>query len=614
MQAGYRADIDGLRALAIVPVLLFHAGIAGFGGGYVGVDIFFVISGYLITGVIVREIDAGRFSIVHFYERRARRIMPALIVMIAAVLVAAAFFFFPEDLAKMPASAVAATLFVSNIHLFFDVNYFGGGAEIKPLLHTWSLAVEEQFYIGFPILMMLIARFAPQQRKMIVGALTILSFAIAAWTQARGDGFAFYWLPPRAWELFAGSMVALGFAPAAGTRLRELMALGGVAAIGFAIATYSRTTVFPGVAALLPVLGAAAIIHAGAQTGVARLLAVRPMVAIGLISYSLYLWHWPVIVFAEYAGDAKLSGWQSAAAIALSLGLAIASWRWVERPFRQPGRFGRRAVFGWNGAGMAALCLAALALASTSGWPGRFDAQTLRYLAASKDISPLREACHDADAARGRPVCVLGNARDPDAMLWGDSHGVEYAYALATAPWRKQRGLIQMTHSSCAPVIDYAMAQPACDAANNAAIAHIRSDRRIRTIYLAAFWSSVAETQPLGYWRALDATIAMLVRDGRRVVIIGPLPSYAFNVPRKLAHGGSVVGMARRELVARTMLLRRIAARWAARDVLFVDPADNICGPIACDVERDGNPFYFDAHHPSLTAARLVVAGMRPAG
>jgi peptidoglycan/LPS O-acetylase OafA/YrhL len=401
VQGGYRADIDGLRALAIVPVLLFHAGVPGFGGGYVGVDILFVISGFLITGVIAREIDAGQFSIVHFYERRARRIMPALMAMIAAVLVVASWLYFPDDLRKLPASAIAATLFYSNIHLFFDVNYFGGGSEIKPLLHSWSLAVEEQFYIGFPVLMIMIARFAPQWRRGIVAAFALLSFAIAVATQAKGDGFAFYWLPPRAWELFAGSLLALGVMPTLGRRTREALALAGVIAIAFSIITYGKTTVFPGVTALPPVLGAVAIIMAGRGTRIAQILETPLLVGIGLISYSLYLWHWPVIVFAEYTTNARLSGWRSVAAIALSLGLAVLSWRWIERPFRDPRRMGRKTIFTWTGVGMASLCAASLALATTDGWSGRFNPATLQYLAAAKDISPMRDACHDADPARG---------------------------------------------------------------------------------------------------------------------------------------------------------------------------------------------------------------------
>jgi hypothetical protein len=195
-------------------------------------------------------------------------------------------------------------------------------------------------------------------------------------------------------------------------------------------------------------------------------------------------------------------------------------------------------------------------------------------------------------------------------LLWGDSHGVEYAYALATRPGNAGHGLVQMTHSSCPPVIGFSIAQPRCDAQNAATLSYIRADRRIKTVYLAAFWVANAETQPPEFWTALDKTIALLVKDGRRVVVIGPVVSNRFDVPRALAHGGSVSGMARAELLTRTRELRMIARRRAGQGVVFVDPADILCGPITCDIARDGAPLYFDSHHPSLTAARIIVGAI----
>ena len=305
----YRRDIDGLRAIAILPVLLFHAHVPGFSGGYVGVDIFFVISGFLITGIIAREVDEQRFSLVHFYERRFRRIMPALSLMILAVLAAACWLYLPGDIEGVPKSALAATLFASNLWFFTDTGYFAGGADVKPLLHTWSLAVEEQFYIGFPILLMLVARFAARWRGLIVGAIAAISLALAIALQRDTSGFTFYLLPTRAWELFAGALLALGAIPAARARwLREALAWSGLLSVAFAVIFYTRETVFPGITALPPVLGAALLLHSAPGTSVGRLLSMPLFVGVGLISYSLYLWHWPLIVFTEYATDAALTG------------------------------------------------------------------------------------------------------------------------------------------------------------------------------------------------------------------------------------------------------------------------------------------------------------------
>jgi peptidoglycan/LPS O-acetylase OafA/YrhL len=606
MQAGYRADIDGLRALAIVPVVLFHAGVPGFDGGYIGVDIFFVISGFLITTVLVREIDQGDFSLLRFYERRARRILPALMAMIAVVLGISAWVFLPSDLEKMPASAMAATFFYSNHHLFATVGYFDAATDTKPLLHTWSLAVEEQFYIIFPLLLALIARAAAHRRRAILAGLLLISFMSAVVTQGGEDGYAFYLLAPRAWELLIGALVALSPMRQAGQRWRDGVASLGLGTICFAVASYSKATIFPGVTALAPVLGAAAILYSGPTTLVARVLSARPLVGIGLISYSLYLWHWPLIAFTEYLRDEKLSGWWSVAAVVASLCIAGLSWRWIEKPFRDPNRFSRKAIFGWSGAGMAAVGAASLALVMVGGWPSRFTAEQLRFVAAHGDISPQRAACHTAVAEQALPYCTLGNVSNPDSAMWSDSHGVEYAYAMAALPSRAGRGLLQMTHSGCPPVADYSIAVPRCDRENASAFQRITTDARIRTVYLAGYWLHVAETQPPAYWHAFERTIAKLVTSGRRVVIIGPAPAYPFDVPRALAHGNHRAGMKRSELVRRTAPLRAIARRWQARGVVFVDVSDSFCGPSDCALERHGAPLLFDAHHPSLTAAKSV--------
>ena len=608
----YRADIDGLRAVAVVPVLLFHATIPGFEGGYVGVDIFFVISGYLIAGIIAREIDAGSFSIVHFYERRARRIMPALLAVIAAVLVAATFVFLPKDLIATGKSAAAAALFVSNIWFFATSGYFAASADTMPLLHSWSLAVEEQFYIGFPLLLIAVARFALRWRVAIVAVCALASFAMAVATQGNGDGSAFYLSPPRAWELLIGALLALGAVPAIRSSLaREALAGAGAAAIGIAVLTYTPHTIFPGVSALLPVLGAAAVIHAGRDTQVARLLALRPLVAIGLVSYSLYLWHWPLIVFTEYVTDAPVRRWTSVAVIVASFALAYLSWRFIERPFRDPRRFGRHAIFGWTAAGLAAVCVAGAAFIMAQGWPQRFDARAVTYAAAVDDVSPRRAGCHDPNSTRGRPACIFGNPTRVDTVVWGDSHGVELAYALAE---RGGSGLVQQTRSGCPPVIGYdSPGRPTCASGNREVMNDVLRNPRVRTVYLAAYWANHIEQPPI-FWERLDATIAQLTRAGRRVVLIGAVPPNRFEVPRSLAHraiwGGDaarVAGRSRAEFETEMAAFAAVARRWQARGVTVLDPVTRLCPEARCMIEHDGKPLYFDAHHLSLTGARFVV-------
>ena len=609
----YRRDIDGLRALAILPVLLFHAHVPGFSGGYVGVDIFFVISGFLITGIIAREVDEGRFSLVQFYERRFRRIMPALSLMILAVLAVACWLYLPGDIEGVPKSALAATLFASNLWFFTDTGYFAGGADVKPLLHTWSLAVEEQFYIAFPILLMLVARFASRWRSLIVGAIAACSLTLAIALQRDTSGFTFYLLPTRAWELFAGALLALGPMPTARARwLREALAWIGLSSVIFAVIFYTRDTVFPGTSALPPVLGAALLLHSAPGTSVGRLLSLSPFVGVGLISYSLYLWHWPLIVFTEYATDAALTGWTAIAVMAASFIAAILSWRFVERPFRDARRLPARRIFQFTGVVMALLSLLSLALMAMGGWPGRFAPQVLALAAGHSDISPERQACHDS-FVRGTPPCVLGARVRPDALLWGDSHGVELAYALSLKAKAEGRALIERTTSSCPPVLGYDPPRDAgCARANRASFAAIRADPAIRQVYLAAFWANGEFDDP-AFVAKLDATIRALRSEGRQVILIGAVPPQPFDVPRHLAHLARADNLAvaqgvdRAAIDARIRKLSTLFAGWQAQGVTLIDPMARLCAAGHCAIIHAGRPLYFDSHHLSVAGARLVI-------
>ena len=612
----HRRDIDGLRAVAILPVLLFHAHVPGFSGGYVGVDIFFVISGFLITGIIAREIDADRFSILRFYERRFRRIVPALSVMILTVLAASAWLYFPGDLEGVPRSALAASVFASNVWFFTDTGYFAGGADVKPLLHTWSLAVEEQYYIGFPILLMLLARFAPRRRIAAITGMALCSLGLAILLQRDTSGFTFYLLPTRAWELFAGALLALGAVPAIRPRwLRETIAWGGVAAVAFAVAFYDRTTVFPGMAALPPVLGAAAMLHAAPGTSVGRCLSQPLPVGVGLISYSLYLWHWPLFVFTEYATDMPLSGGLRLIAIAASFAAAASSWRIVERSFRDPERFSAKAIFGLTAASTLLIVAASLALMTQGGWPSRFAPDALKLLAARQDISPARGRCHDTFVRGDRP-CVLGARARPDTMLWGDSHGVELSFALSEKLRAQGRALIERTASSCPPVLGYDATDPRCAKANRATFDALRADRGIRHVYLAAFWANGRFDDP-AFVARLDDTIRAIRRQGRSVTLIGPVPPQPFDVPRRLAHLAAARRMAetqgieRSQVNARTVHLRAAIARWRTQGVGFIDATAILCPRQRCDLIDRGRALYFDSHHLSMAGARRVIAAAR---
>lgn len=612
--SGYRRDIDGLRAIAILPVLFYHAKVGLFPGGYIGVDVFFVISGYLIAGIIAREIDDGRFSLLKFYERRARRIMPALMVVLVLTLCAAAYVYFPGDFEKVPPSALMTLAFVSNLGFFMETGYFAGGAETMPLLQTWSLAVEEQFYIGFPLLLILIARFMPTRRFMIIAVVALISFAIAVATQSDGTGSAFYLLPARAWELFVGALLATSAIPKIATRwLREGIAFLGLAAIAYAALFFTHTTTFPGVNALFPVLGSAALIHSAQRTVTGRLLETAPLVRVGLISYSLYLWHWPLIVFTEYIVGQKLSGIQSAAVILVSLIAAFLSWRFVERPFRSSTAFDRAAIFKWTGGSIAIAATFSLGLMATDGWPSRFLPQTLRLDAARGDISPARDICMTGQIGGLRPECNLGAAVAPTAILWGDSHGAELAWALSENFAKRGASLMQRTRGSCPPILGYQTTAlgAGCVDFNQNVFETIQANKDIKTVILIAFWAGGAYDDPEDVIR-LDQTIRNLRALKRKVIVIGAVPPHAFNVPRHLARRAQLgkpssdIAVLRPEFRQQSAWLRAHYPRWRAAGVTIFEPADTLCKRDYCAISRSGQPLYFDAHHFSLTGARWL--------
>ena len=303
----YRKEVDGLRAVAVLPVVFFHAGFPIFGGGYVGVDVFFVISGFLITSIIATELQAGKFSLLSFYDRRARRILPALVVMVLVCLPFAWLWMLPSELKEFSESMAAVFTFSSNILFWRTSGYFDTEAELKPLLHTWSLAVEEQYYLFFPLLLGLLWKFGQRLTLLVLGVLAIFSLCLGQWGSTNDPSAAFYLLPTRGWELLIGAGAALlvvqGRVPKAGPKVHEWGSALGLALIAGSVFLYGRDTPFPGIYALAPTVGAVMIILlATPQCLVGRLLGSRIAVGIGLVSYSTYLWHQPLLAFARHQG------------------------------------------------------------------------------------------------------------------------------------------------------------------------------------------------------------------------------------------------------------------------------------------------------------------------
>ena len=370
----YRAEIDGLRALAVVPVILFHAGFELFSGGFVGVDVFFVISGYLITTILIEDIENKRFSIVNFYERRARRILPALFFVMLVCIPFAWMWMLPSQMKDFSQSLVAVSLFASNIFFWRESGYFDAAAEEKPLLHTWSLAVEEQYYVLFPIFLIVAWRFGKNRVFWVIVVMAAISLLLSEWGWRKKATANFYLAPTRAWELFAGSIAAF-IVQKQGVQKNNLLAILGLAAIIFSIFSFDETTPFPSVYALVPVTGVVLLVlYADKATFTAKLLSTRGFVGIGIISYSAYLWHQPLLAFARIR-LAEPSNYLMAVLALLSVGLAYLSWKFIEAPFREKQKINRKIIFFLSAFGIFLFATLGVIGHKTNGYEMRLTTQ-----------------------------------------------------------------------------------------------------------------------------------------------------------------------------------------------------------------------------------------------
>ncbi|NTJ62184.1 acyltransferase [Agrobacterium rhizogenes] len=645
----YRRDIDGLRALAIIPVVLYHAGIPGFGGGFVGVDVFFVISGFLMASLISSEIAKGEFSLVRFYERRIRRIFPALFAVLATSSVAAWFLLMPAEFAYFARSLKAAALFTSNIQFDKESGYFDIGAHMKPLLHTWSLAVEEQFYILFPLLLLVVNRFAQRYVAPILAGLLAVSFMASTWTLFRSQPDAFYLLQFRAWELLLGALLAFGVLPMPKQpKVRAGLATAGVLLIAIAIVGFSDRTLFPGPAALVPCLGAALVIHARDELGPAsRILQSPPMVFVGLISYSLYLWHWPLIVFSREVTGRELSLMQGSLIVLTSLAMAIISWRFIERPFRGRGSHVERMPL-FASALTVVIAIAGLGdyVAHHGGVPGRLPADVQRVYASTYDQSrfSLPPCFAESDTAgrsaaeiRAGKLCPLGpdDTAKPSFLVWGDSHSGAMAPAIDAAA--KQVGITGLFagHSSCPPLPGVQLT-PRGDTELcgdfNGAVRDLIAAQHIPLVFLVAYWPKYVhdaempnegpyfdpsvppplEDRSASVVQAMDRLIADLTKQGTRVVLVSDVPEMGRYMPEAIAKAmmrGTSMDVAppldyieKRQALSHA-ILTRLAAKYGTA---IIDPLPLLCGSGRCDSVRNGLPLYKDADHLTATFAATL--------
>ena len=653
MHLNYRADIDGLRAVAVMVVILFHANIPLFSGGFVGVDVFFVISGYLITSTILKEIRAGKFTIERFYERRIRRIFPALFPVIFFTLIVEFFLFDNFSFKAFGESVIATTLFASNILFWRESGYFDAASITKPLLHTWSLAVEEQFYIFFPLLLIAINRFGRSRYSKYLILLGLVSLIISIYGVYSHQVPTFYLVPSRAWELIAGSVLALEVIPVLKTNFqRNIFSIVGLGLIIYSVLFFSEATLFPGANAIFPVFGASLIIYCGLGGGVcliSRILSVKPIVYTGLISYSLYLWHWPLIVFAKYLIVRDLTSLEITGIILTTFFISALSLKFIEQPFRstQPLIADRRKLFLISVLVMCSASFFGVMIYFQNGMP-------YRYPEASAAIMRIRDNPWDKlmendikNSNNGKTFAQVGVLKStPSFILWGDSHA--NALVPGIIAQANQNGLsgFLATKSSNPPILGvdgiYSNMSVFCNHTfNDKVILFITSHSEIKTVILAAAWESYTNgynykgdvTKPFSLIDVIDCssiktphtnftnlenglgrTVDAISKLNRNVIIVSDVPDLGYDLVRLYwlekiiglnfqGYFPSMVEYRKRNAKAYS-IFRKLTFR---NNVSFIFPESIIFNKNGkLSTVYNGNLLYRDSHHLSKYGSNYI--------
>tara|TARA_R110001599_G_scaffold266200_1_gene466939 strand:+ start:17902 stop:19788 length:1887 start_codon:yes stop_codon:yes gene_type:complete len=610
----YRPEIDGLRAIAVLVVLLYHAGMPGFSGGFVGVDVFFVISGFLITRIILSDIEAGKFSYRNFYERRIRRILPPLLLVSVLTIPVALLTMYPDQLVDYAKSLIATQLFVANIHFLLSSGYFQTASELKPLLHFWSLAVEEQFYFVVPALLMLAARLGRRWVFGLLWAIVLVSFMLADWMSTRQPDIAFFVLPTRAWELGVGALVSMHFSrlDTAVVRFPGPAAMAGwigLAMIAISVPLFSEITPFPGRYALIPVVGTALVIGFSRPTsGSGKVLSLPFVVSIGLVSYSAYLWHQPLFVFARlhFGGDAPLSVLLLLSVVTFIL--AAISWRWIERPFRDRQRMPSKPLLTWVISTAAICILAATVILARAGFADSYPTWQRDVVAISAaDSTDYTDSPEYAEAlarsfeskASGRRVLIIGDSFSQDLFNMIRANRVFASDQIAALHVPARCGASLGGKEAEAKVSARYLSR--C----RNAWAQLHTDSRIDQsdiILMAFFWNS----------RRMESSVATIkILSSRSDAVLRVIGSKDFERDRKILIQDSLTDAVDLRVRPRKGAL---AANGMLSDALgkevFVDPLAILCDGNRCPAFNEtGRIITYDGRH--LTPAGASYLGYR---
>lgn len=609
----YRYDVDGLRAIAVLAVVLYHYKFDFLSGGFIGVDIFFVISGFVIAKSIFAELGEGSFTISNFYFKRVRRIIPALFVVYLLTSIFAAIILLPNDLISYSKSLIASATFVSNIFFWKSSAYFNPIAETQPLLHTWSLSVEEQYYLFAPLLFALLHYLKLGKRVTIAVLVALfscsLALSIAAVYTAPTAGF--FLLPTRLWELLLGAVVAVQLSRdkvRLGAFANSALSVVGLALIIFGLFTIQSGDPFPGWNALYPCVGTALIILGGTTDRpplVNRLLGTRIPVGIGKISYSLYLIHWPIIAFINYYVDGRLSSYAYSALILIAIIASYLSWRYIEQPFRSLSYDQVKAAFARTGLGIASFSVLATVIIASNGFPQRYPDFIERKIPGVEDWGG--DACFHQNPttleAWDPVLCKRTTGSSGSVLLWGDSFAAHYIPGLLANAPELDKNIFQYTFAGCPPILGYySLARPACSQFNREALS-LLGKYDISTVILSSRWSEV----PKSALEQLSETIAEIKSHGVNVIVVGPSPQFSANVLRldylsgASKSGGQVFGSA----AGSDEVLEDLAHQ--SKEANFINPLASLCVSNRCAYRIESDYLYADYGHLSKYGADFAV-------
>jgi peptidoglycan/LPS O-acetylase OafA/YrhL len=638
-KTGYLPEIDGLRGLAVLLVVIYHAGIF-FSGGFVGVDVFFVISGYLITSILLREILDSRFSIIAFWERRLRRILPAAGTMVLAAVATGALCLLKTDYEMLGKSVFAHCFLWSNVFFKNVAGDYFSASPSHALLHTWSLSVEEQFYLLFPLFLALLLIPKAERHSILKWLFVAFIFinllaCMLALQNPKHQRAVFYFTQSRIWEFLCGSLIAV--LPRnwclRSALAREAAAFVGIACILLPALFYSKSTTFPGLAAVPPCLGAAAIIWSNLRdpsawqpeppTKVGQILVQRPLLATGLISYSLYLWHWPVLVFFHYGwNDFNSIDWPARLApLLIAFALGALSWRYIEKPFRERQlAVTRRAMFIWAGTGTILLC-ALGGLANTTSQPpfARDRLVTLNSEAAKDWPDRHYVSIKDIESGRIPKLGIHSSGTNVRLLLWGDSHS--WCAASALDDWCKARGVAGeiIAYGGTPPVMDAVFRSDGLREKTppwaEAVFRHIQTSR-VTDVCLSGFWSLYEEFDAVLLENALRVTIKRLTEVGCRVWVLMDQPCLEVSVPRLLTRNHWIISGALHGQWRQTSEMHHrknsVMYRLSQEDLgaTFLDPSGSLLDLETglYRVEEDGVSLYIDPNHLTKRASKLLLA------